>query len=167
MRHLHSGPHHNHHNHHRGGRGRRRESGRLHVALFYVSLVLALFGLGNLNIFLPLVSGSRFVARGVQVCWIFLGDDFLVTPLYLAVTCLLVLPVVCLARLWKHFTSVHRKMSRIQRIAWFDIGYNICVSPRSFLGDDFVEMFVFSACGSSGYVFTRLLRSSWNTPFST
>ena len=57
----------------RGGRGRRRESGRLHVALFYVSLVLALFGLGNLNIVLPLVSGSRFVARGVQVCWIISG----------------------------------------------------------------------------------------------
>ena len=41
------------------------------------------------------------------------------------------------------------KMFRIQRIAWFDIGYNICVSSRSLLGDDFVEMFVFSAGGST------------------
>ena len=57
----------------RGGRGRRGESGRLHVALFYVSLVLALFGLGNLNTFLPLVSGSRFVARGVQARWFISG----------------------------------------------------------------------------------------------
>ena len=41
------------------------------------------------------------------------------------------------------------KMFRIHRISWFDIGYNICVSLRSFLGDDFVEMFVFSVCGST------------------
>ena len=64
--------------------------------------------------------------------------------------------LVCLSCLWFAwldsgyiFTSVYRKMFRIQRIVWFDIGYNICVSPQSFLGDDFVEMCVFSACGST------------------
>ena len=53
--------------------------------------MLALFGLGNLDIFLSLVSGSRFVASGSAGK---LGY-FWLRPPYLAVTCLLLLPVVC------------------------------------------------------------------------
>ena len=63
----------------------------------------------------------------------------------------------CLVGQWIHvYVGLQRlcgdyfwKKFRIQRIAWFDIGYNICVSLRSLLGDDFVEMFVFSGCGST------------------
>ena len=41
------------------------------MALFFV--VLALFGLRTLDIFLHLVSGSRFVAGEVQECWVISG----------------------------------------------------------------------------------------------
>ena len=62
-----------------GGSGRR--GGFLKALFFVVSLVLALLGLGNLDIFSPLVSGSLFVAGGVRNDGLFLGDGFMVTPL--------------------------------------------------------------------------------------
>ena len=80
-----------------------------------------------------------------------------VRPSYLAVTCLLVLLVAWFDSGYM-FTSVYRGLS------WRSLLENVscsahclvrhCVSLRSLLGDD-----------DSGYVFTRLLRSPWNTLF--
>ena len=54
----------------------------------------------------------------------------------------------CLVRLWIHvFVSLQRlcgdyflSLFRIQRISWFDIGYNICVSLQRLCGDYFWKM---------------------------
>ena len=69
--------------------------------IFFGFLVLALFVLGNLDLSLSLVSGCRFVARGVQESLVIEGDIFIVAPfvsgshLFAGLAC-------CLARQWIH-----------------------------------------------------------------